>query len=103
MTLLKERDVPCAHVNTLEDLLTNPHLSEAGLFEEFDHPTEGRMMSVRSPFRVIGTNSSSDEGAPVLSGDASEILSEAGFTKDEIVRLMDQKIIGDTDSKRKAV
>ncbi len=102
MTLLKARDVPCAYVNKLEDLFDNQHLTEAGLFEHLEHPTEGRMVSVRSPFRVLTKEAGPDEGAPGLGADASRVLAEAGYTSDDIRALIDDNIVGDDASARKA-
>lgn len=52
---LREIDIPCAQVNSLDDLFEDPHLREVGLFQEFDHPTEGRIKMARSPLKFSRT------------------------------------------------
>ena len=95
--LLKERDVPCAHVNRVDDLFTNDHLVQSGLFEETSHPTEGQMITVRSPFRVLGKDTAPDRGAPGLGANGTTILSEAGYSDGEIRNLIKTGIVGEND------
>lgn len=51
LEMLRALDIPCAPVNTLDALLDDAHLKVVGLFEATDHPTEGRVLRVRSPLR----------------------------------------------------
>lgn len=88
MALLRTRDVPCARVNRLGDLFDNEHLKEVGMFDYIEHPTEGRTLSVRTPFRDIERAGGTDRGAPALGADTRSILGEAGFDEAEIARLI---------------
>ena len=49
--MLTQADIPVAPVNSLEDLLEDPHLRETGFFVEYDHPGEGRMRTTAPPTR----------------------------------------------------
>ena len=88
IALLRERDVPCARVNRLDDLFGNEHLQEVGMFHHLEHPTEGRTISVRSPFRDAAGDAHPDRPAPSLGADTRAILSGAGFRDDEIAQLL---------------
>lgn len=55
LSLLRGLDIPCAPVNTLDDLLGDEHIAAVGLFQPVDHPTEGQMLGVRSPVRFSAT------------------------------------------------
>jgi crotonobetainyl-CoA:carnitine CoA-transferase CaiB-like acyl-CoA transferase len=48
---LREIDIPACRVNAIEDLFDEPHLAAVGLFQEFDHPTEGQVKMARFPVR----------------------------------------------------
>ncbi|WP_308910487.1 CaiB/BaiF CoA transferase family protein [Pseudokordiimonas caeni] len=87
LQLLRARDIPCAAVNRLDDLFHDPHLNAVGMFNRFTHPSEGEMLSVRTPFNVTGASGAADLPAPGLSGDAREILDEAGLGDEEIEAL----------------
>jgi crotonobetainyl-CoA:carnitine CoA-transferase CaiB-like acyl-CoA transferase len=77
LTHLKELDIPCAPVNRLGDLIEEGHAKDVGLFTEFDHPSEGRLRGVRSPFTVTGVGSEPDLPAPEL-GEHTEALTGEG-------------------------
>jgi crotonobetainyl-CoA:carnitine CoA-transferase CaiB-like acyl-CoA transferase len=87
LTLLRQRDIPCAPVNRLDDLFDDPHLNAVGMFNQFTHPSEGAMRGVRTPFNVEGCASRPDVPAPQLSANASEVLRDAGFSENEIDQL----------------
>ena len=53
--LLRQIDIPCSPVNTLEGLFEDPHLKAVGMFEEHDHPTEGRIRMTRFPMKFSRT------------------------------------------------
>jgi len=84
---LRAADIPCARVNSVGDLLQDPHLVATGFFQEYDHPTEGRLRAPRSPFRWHGGTEAADRHAPRPGGDSRSVLTAAGFAGEEIDRL----------------
>ena len=93
LALMEELDIPSGRVNALEDLFSEEHLKAVGLFEEFNHPSEGALMRTRSPFRVTGLDKKPDRHAPTLSGSAEAILGEAGYSAGEVRKLRAKKIV----------
>lgn len=79
---LRAIDIPCAPVNTLEGLFDDPHLQAVGMFEEYDHPTEGRIKMPRSPFRFGATPPSIQRLAPNLGEDTDAISGTASNAAD---------------------
>lgn len=71
--LLDEFDIPVARVNSLEDILADPHLSEVGFFKTVDHPTEGAMRVTDIPVKMSRTPGGIRRLAPVLGSDNSTI------------------------------
>jgi crotonobetainyl-CoA:carnitine CoA-transferase CaiB-like acyl-CoA transferase len=67
--VLRAIDIPCAPVNSLDDLFDDEHLQTVGMFEEFDHPTEGRIKMARSPLKFSATPASIRSLAPNLGQD----------------------------------
>lgn len=63
---LRKLDIPCTAVNSLEDLLEDAHLTEVGLFQDIEHPTEGSLRTVRPPFWIEGVEEVPDLPAPNL-------------------------------------
>lgn len=76
LTLLSAHDIPCAPVNRVEDLLEDGHLADVGMIRNVEHPSEGALLSVRSPFRA-GTDQP-DRPAPRNGHDTRALLRELG-------------------------
>ncbi|MAY64064.1 MAG: CoA transferase [Rhizobiales bacterium] len=70
-------DIPYAQVNSIDDLLTDPHLAARGFFSATD-PFPGRVRSVPLPVRFSDTASGPDRAAPGLGEHTAEILDRAG-------------------------
>ena len=64
LAVLRELDIPCTPVNSPEDLLSDEHLMDAELFEDREHPSEGAIRAIRSPFWVEGLEYKADDPAP---------------------------------------
>jgi crotonobetainyl-CoA:carnitine CoA-transferase CaiB-like acyl-CoA transferase len=88
LVALRERDIPCARVNGIGDLLQDPHLRATGFFREYEHPTEGRLRDARSPFRLHESGGEQDDQpAPSLGADGPELLVSLGYSREEIDHL----------------
>ncbi len=84
LKLLQENDIPCMVPHTLETLLEDPHLGDRGFFVQRDHPSEGRIRTMREPSTWSETPPPTDRFAPRLGQHTHEILAEAGYSQAEI-------------------
>ena len=73
---------------TIEGLLDDPHLWEAGLLRREEHPTEGAMVGLGRPVTFSAAGPDELPLAPRLSADARGVLAEAGYTEAEIEALL---------------
>jgi crotonobetainyl-CoA:carnitine CoA-transferase CaiB-like acyl-CoA transferase len=64
LAILNEVDVPCSAINSIDDLLEDPHLKATGFFETAEHPDEGRLVNLRPPVRFSKTPCSTNRLAP---------------------------------------
>ena len=85
LDLLREADIPCGKVNSLDTLFDDPHLGATGFWQDHDHPTEGPLRIPRHPL-AWQMDAEPDAPAPLLGEDTVEVLLEAGI---------DQKAIDD--------
>jgi len=88
MDLLDAHDIPCMRVNTLEDLPADPHLKQVGFFEEHQHPTEDRYISLKPPVRFSKSETALRRHPPRLGADAAEVLAEVGVSRAEVDALI---------------
>lgn len=71
---LNRLDIPCAPIAELGELFHEPHLKDVDFFRPMDHPTEGKLVTCRSPFRIDGVAEIDDTPAPGIGEHNSEIL-----------------------------
>ena len=97
LELLRELDVPAMPVQSIDEVLADPHLAAVGLFVAEDHPTEGRYTKVRNPI-VFSTGVDDGRVAPAAVGQHTrEVLSELGCSETEIRRLVDEGVAQTAD------
>jgi crotonobetainyl-CoA:carnitine CoA-transferase CaiB-like acyl-CoA transferase len=71
--------VPTMIVNTLEDLLEDPHLEATGFWQFAQHPTEGRLRMAGIPVTFSETPGDIRRLAPRLGEHSVEVLKELGY------------------------
>lgn len=80
--------IPCMPVLTLDELPEDPHVRAVGLFGIGEHPSEGRYRTVRSPVSFSAAPFRIRRHAPRLGEHTAEVLSEVGFSAEEINQLI---------------
>ncbi|BBO25845.1 CoA transferase [Alteromonas sp. I4] len=90
---LGELDIPCAPVNDIASLLSDPHLQSQQFFSEFEHPTEGRLRETASPFFAKGVDKLPNKPTPLPGQDTASILRELGYGPDEIETLVESDTV----------
>ena len=84
---LKGEDVPCAPILDRWSVLEDEQVRENEVVEIHDHPILGQVRQPRPAARYDRTPAKVATLAPFLGADNSEILSEAGYSIEDIERL----------------
>ncbi len=74
LDILHAVDIPACPVNAIEDLFDDPHLKAVGMFEDMDHPTEGRVKNPRFPVKFSASPANVRRLAPNLGEHTEEVL-----------------------------
>ncbi|TAJ36505.1 MAG: CoA transferase [Reyranella sp.] len=86
--LFDRLDVPAARYNSIDDLLTDPHLADVGFFQPEEHPSEGRIRRTKLANTFSGGAREDETHAPRTGEHTREVLSEAGYAAPEIDALL---------------
>jgi crotonobetainyl-CoA:carnitine CoA-transferase CaiB-like acyl-CoA transferase len=86
---LERADIPVQRMNSLADIVADPHLAATGFFRTVEHPTEGRLRSMAVPSEWSESAPEYRRHAPRLGEHTREVLREAGLTEERIERLLE--------------
>jgi crotonobetainyl-CoA:carnitine CoA-transferase CaiB-like acyl-CoA transferase len=84
LAALERADIPVQRMNSLEDILRDPHLNAIGYFRPIEHPSEGTLVSMKVPSEWSGTQPEVRRHAPRLGEHTREVLREAGYSDAQI-------------------
>lgn len=84
MEVLKEANVPCMRVHSLDSVLEDPQIKDTGLTEVRTHPSEGEYLAVHHPVTYSDNPMVVDREPPKQGADRNEILEELGWSATDI-------------------
>ena len=90
---LERADVPCSRIHTRREVVHHPHLAASESLVEYRHPDAGDVRQARDPARFDRTPTSFASVPPMLGEHTDDVLSEAGYSQEEIEVLRSAKVI----------
>jgi crotonobetainyl-CoA:carnitine CoA-transferase CaiB-like acyl-CoA transferase len=93
MEKLEDAGVPAGPVNTIGQMAADPQALARGMIAEVPHAKAGRVKTLGSPIKFGATPTNLRRGAPVFGEHTREVLAEVGYGKDEIERLIAEKVV----------
>ncbi len=85
---LEDSDIPVQRMNSLQDIVEDPHLAAIGYFKTIEHPSEGQIRSMAVPSEWSESAPEYRRHAPRHGEHTREVLREAGLDDAEIERLI---------------
>ena len=85
---LEGADIPVQRMNSLDDVVADPHLAAIGYFREVEHPSEGRIRSMAVPSEWSESAPEYRRHAPRLGEHTREVLREAGIAESAIEQMI---------------
>jgi crotonobetainyl-CoA:carnitine CoA-transferase CaiB-like acyl-CoA transferase len=86
---LRAADIPAMPMNSLDQLIEDPHLQDVGLLQTVEHPTEGRIVNIGLPGDWSSWEPDSGRQAPRLGEHSRKVLAEAGCDPATIAQMME--------------
>lgn len=93
LRLLDEAGIPCSPVNTLGELSAHPHTRESGMVFDYERPERGALKGVAPGVRVDGERPGLRTPPPRLGEHTVDALRIAGYSTQEIDRLIQDRIV----------
>ena len=85
---LERADIPVQRMNSLGDIVADPHLAATGFFRSVEHPSEGRLRSMAVPSEWSESSPEYRRHAPRLGEHTREVLREAGLSDEQVSQLL---------------
>jgi crotonobetainyl-CoA:carnitine CoA-transferase CaiB-like acyl-CoA transferase len=86
---LERGDIPVQRMNSLDDIVADPHLNAIGYLQLVDHPSEGRIRMLAVPSEWSESTPEYRRHAPRLGEHTCEVLREAGLAEGSIKALLE--------------
>jgi len=88
---LRAADVPAGEVNSVSDILADPHTAARAMVGSFDHPTAGPFPALRTPLREVGREPPAIGVPPLLGADTETVLrTRLGLDAGQIAALREE-------------
>jgi len=95
LALLESADIPVMPLHTLESLMEDPHLRAVAFFKNNEHPSEGSIHSISTPWRWSDSQPGETRPAPRIGQHSVEILRNIGYDEEQIRVLIENRITQD--------
>jgi crotonobetainyl-CoA:carnitine CoA-transferase CaiB-like acyl-CoA transferase len=86
--------IPCGPILDYEKALTTPQAIAREMTVDVDHPTLGPLRTLGTPIKMSATPLDPRRRGPMLGEHTDEVLSDAGYSRDEIEQLRFKGAIG---------
>jgi crotonobetainyl-CoA:carnitine CoA-transferase CaiB-like acyl-CoA transferase len=87
LALLSDDDIPFSVVNSLEDLIHDPHLDSVDFWQLREHATDGLMRFSANPLKMSASPPAITRLPPCLGEHTAEVLRECNYDDSAISRL----------------
>jgi len=90
--ILRKFDIPCAPVLTMKELANDTSLRASGTIVEVPHKARGTYLTVGSPIKFSDLKPEIT-GSPLLGEHTDEVLSELGYSAQQIAKMHADKVV----------
>jgi len=90
---LKAQSIPCSRIQTVGDLVQEEQMQALGMLTNFPHPLISDLRLIDLPVSIDGQRAMQHHPPPLLGEQTDAILSELGYSQDDVVSLRAGKIV----------
>ncbi len=94
LTKLRESGFPCAPVNAMDEVFSDPQLLHRDMLVTMDHPKIGEIKQIGAPLKFSETPCSLELPPPMLGEHTDEVLMQlCGYSEDEVAELKKNAVV----------
>ncbi|HVB01253.1 MAG TPA: CoA transferase [Acidimicrobiales bacterium] len=93
---LVNADVPCAPINTLEEVFADPQIAVLQMHRTITHPIKGEVHLASPGVNLSATPLEWELAPPMLGEHTDEVLTSLGYDNEEIAALFAKSIVSDS-------
>ena len=93
MEALEAAGVPAGPINDLQQVYSDPHVQAREMLVEMEDPDLGRLKNIGIPVKLSLTPGRIRQRAPDLGEHSREVLLEAGYSEEDVTRLIDAGVV----------
>ena len=93
MKLLEEAGIPCAPIQSIDQVFDHPQVRAREMVVEMAHPSAEKVRLVGSPLKLSRTPVSYRRHPPLVGEHTQEVLTELGYSEEEIRKLRRERVI----------
>jgi len=94
LSKLMESGFPCAPVNAMDEVFSDPQLLHRNMLVTMDHPKIGKIKQIGAPLKFSDTPLKIELPPPMLGQHTDEVLVKlCGYSEDEVAALKENKVV----------
>jgi crotonobetainyl-CoA:carnitine CoA-transferase CaiB-like acyl-CoA transferase len=93
LEFLRAADIPCAASGTVEEYLNDPQVIANNMVVEIEQPSIGLVRQMGIPVRLYDNLGEIKGPAPEPGEHTTEILSNLGYTAQDIIELINKRVV----------
>ncbi|HEC41172.1 MAG TPA: hypothetical protein ENI29_23205 [bacterium] len=93
LKILTDAGVPCGPIYTIDKVFTDPQVLHRQMLKKLDHPKLGKVKVLGIPIKLSDTPGEVETAPPILGQHTQEILTELGFSDQDIKKFRQEKVI----------
>src|SRR6201994_193573 len=86
MDILNKYDIPCGPILSMKEIAEDESLRKTGTIVEVDHPVRGKYLTVGNPIKLSDSPTEVTR-SPLLGEHTDEVMTELGYSADQIAAL----------------
>lgn len=95
IALFDAEGLPIGPVNTLDRILTDPHVVAREMVKVFQHPIAGEVRAIDMPYRFLEAGTGIRSAPPLLGQHTVEVLTGLlGYSQEQVARLKADGVVG---------